>query len=432
MACALSDDTCWGLSLATTLLQTGKVNMNLKDKVGFTALHMACYYGRESLVDLLLENQGLHTQLLDIFYNRPCHYAAANGNSEIIKALFNYEHRVLKAATVFLTSNVLGFSPLCLCKLMMRTECYVALKDLVGEIKFPSQKDLFLSRKITDVEFASQKPILQGPLDEQFFIKYNPNFKLRKKVKFLSKSFQEYEGNVGSHLDDEASAHNMPKHAMHFSLDFRYWDHVSIPNFVETTMKLIENEEKAEEDESELEISKTDQLFDKTEKDEKVDQNDTEKRKSVNLNVSNNAQVEVSKSTSKEAEDEEEEEEYCEDVCVTNDVRCPPKCVEENNCEKGCKTYEMVEWEPINNYEASFKCEKNTINESSCETGSSSRVSQSIKKEKEVEEEKEEEKEKCETKVLLTTKTEYQKPLIHHPLVWYYRNHCIQDRMFKK
>lgn len=400
MVCALIEDIPWALSLATALLQSQNVNLNLTDFLGFSALHLACHYNREHLVCMLVNYQGFNTQIMDILYNRPFHYAAVNGNPNIMALLLENEMRVQRKPSIFMTSNILGYNPITLAKMFMNRECFILLRDFVGDIKFPSKNDIFWSRKITDECFSKENCIQKLTLDDDFFIKYNPGFKMNKKVRSLSTSLALNKVGGESHYDNEASTKMMPKYAMHFSLDLRNWNYLNVPRYVEKKMKLEEIKSNEEDDDGE----KGNSIVVVQEKKDKI----------ANVNKSNNKediQLNVRESV-KEGEE--------------NDGTTSEKSEEKIDYSKVCKSYRMKEWLSKCDKEES---DKDDDDENKLE-GESNEKSEGL--EKDIKEDEEEEKEECFEDDLATCVTEYQKTEVPMPLVWHYRSTCIQDKHFTR
>ena len=63
-----------------------ELDINLKNKVNFTALHIAAKAGYEAIVSKLLEKDA-HVNVLDSEGRSPLSYASENGHLEIINSL---------------------------------------------------------------------------------------------------------------------------------------------------------------------------------------------------------------------------------------------------------------------------------------------------------------------------------------------------------
>lgn len=69
------------------LLDTGEVDVDSKDSLGWTPLFYAAEHGNEAVVKLLLETGKVDVDLKDSFGRTPLSWAAGGGNEAVVKLL---------------------------------------------------------------------------------------------------------------------------------------------------------------------------------------------------------------------------------------------------------------------------------------------------------------------------------------------------------
>jgi ankyrin repeat protein len=106
------------------------IDVNAKDNYGFTALHLACYYGHTECCKLLLEHKDIDVNAKDIDANAKdqsgwtaLHWACIRGNSECCKELLNH-----KDIDVNITNNA-GDTALHKACIYGRSECETLLMN---------------------------------------------------------------------------------------------------------------------------------------------------------------------------------------------------------------------------------------------------------------------------------------------------------------
>ena len=94
MLCVFVESETWSIGLMRLLIEKG-ADLTKKDRNGLTALHLACMYGKEKLVKILLEAADFDLNAADIHGNTALHYAVAMGYEGIafhlVKALQFYK-----------------------------------------------------------------------------------------------------------------------------------------------------------------------------------------------------------------------------------------------------------------------------------------------------------------------------------------------------
>ena len=89
MLCALIEDEDWAVGIARALIENG-AKLNVTDKFGLSALHMAAIYEREKLIKILLSAADFDPNLQDKLGNTALHYASMSGNIDITRVLVQY------------------------------------------------------------------------------------------------------------------------------------------------------------------------------------------------------------------------------------------------------------------------------------------------------------------------------------------------------
>ncbi|XP_041358935.1 ankyrin repeat domain-containing protein 55-like [Gigantopelta aegis] len=89
MLCALINDEAWGVGIARTLVEKG-AQLNITDKFGLSAIHLAVIYERENLINIFLNAADFDPNLVDKLGNTALHYAAMSGNRDMTRVLVQY------------------------------------------------------------------------------------------------------------------------------------------------------------------------------------------------------------------------------------------------------------------------------------------------------------------------------------------------------
>lgn len=382
MLCALIDDEKWGVKIARNLLTTHRVLLDQQDFRGLTALHYACLFCRQELSEVLLGYSGFNIQCLDLLFNRAMHYAAVSGNPYIVEKLIRHDlHRGISPSG-WMTENAAGKTPLTLAKIYRKPASYIILRDLIGEVKYPTKNDAHLTRLLTDqnyeanwMENETRKSgccalgVRYEAININFMDKYRPSISQRAKLLRASKAARSDSVPFDvSHIDNEADRSKMTKYAMHFSLDLKHWDYLNVSQHQEKIFKV----------KPVLETSTDDKIG--TENLPETSSKSTEKAKSTPLKTN-----------------EKEENEIGEEI--------------EGNSEQ--EENPFVDPKPV--------CREFTLEEFTFDAkGNSEKV--------EIEEEGEEkEEENLEDDSFVISKMVYSRPRIQAPAVWALKNKCIKD-----
>ncbi|ESO07004.1 hypothetical protein HELRODRAFT_171041 [Helobdella robusta] len=464
MLCALIQNDNWSVGIARTLLETHLVAVGKTDFRGLTALHYACIYDMEALINVLLDYSGFNTQALDLLRNRPMHYAAVTGNSRIVQMLLGYEMKLGVKPSTWMTANIAGMTPVALAKRFQRSDCYVVLKDLTGDVKFPSKRDLKESRMLNDFAYAKMikdKKLFKKPTDEKLIDKNMPSWRLRMKVKMASNRYKMSSFDLEkSHLENVKDMSVLPKYCVHYSFDFNSLNYRNEPMFEEKLIYVrpdnlepesVDDEEIASNDSSPNAIN---QSFAKSKmfkssfrtirqtnilqnksvvKSKFVRNSNFENKNRSNVNDEKDENVEKSDETKSKSSTEESTVDYSK-ACkryeiqdVVFDTEADEKQQQENDREDDS--------EENNNGEE----EKGEDEDEEKEESSDHSVKITQTKIKEIEKKdnmEEDEEEECPSDVpfldefggFYTTETAYRHSTIPKPFLQNFRYRCIQDR----
>ena len=279
-----------------------------------------------------------------------------------------------------MTENAAGKTPLTLAKIYRKPASYIILRDLIGEVKYPTKNDAHLTRLLTDpnyeanwMENETRKSgccalgFRYEAIDTNFMDKYRPSISQRAKLRKASVAAASDSVPFDvSHIDNEADRSKMTKYAMHFSLDLKHWDYLNAPQYQEKFLKV----------KPVLEIPKDDKI--ETGNLPETLSKSTEKAKSTALKTNEKEGNEIGEEFE---ENSEQEENPFED----------PKSV--------CREFTLEEFD--------VKCNAEKVEEE--------------------EEEEVEEEENLKDDSLVISKTVYSRPRIQAPALWALENKCIKD-----